>query len=1059
MRSFVKFACTLAGLLLLGLLLPAPGKAAPAFELKPAVAMEAEDFTVEQGWKVVKNGQGNYMVDMIGFQHIGGERLLCVDEKDTTASAYKDITVPVAGDFRLWVRYEYPPFTDDRFQAIVMQGGKVVAEKLMGAKDNLRAAFGDYQFKAQYDPSWGSEGLAEEVLDVKGLQAGPARIYLKAAAQPQTAGVAAHRNIDLLYLTSDTADTWVKHYAAITSLYPMLDAFRDTMGARWEVQFTNKGTKPATYTVGHVYNRIPWGASEGVVAKDVAPGVSTAWIPLVKQDTTHFGMSAFSIQGDNQPYTVAIRPAGGQVEKTYSSETNFGDFYNGIGVYMPPYPGKGDSLITPEEEIDATLKLIADAPKVGKAPTQPLCYGMAIPVWDRSRYGQKYADLYVGIGMRATTFFRDKTRDAGAQQNWKERGLEVNRSMAASAYRNYPTKSFIDQWKKDIDATGYGKYLQWYDYGDEIIFSEWLSVMTGDMTTNDPIYKGQKPEEILSTMWKAWLAKNRPGFKAADYWLQAWGAVDAAKLRPDSSDKAAAENAVLYVDSLKFYEESAIAFVAQGVKNVKATFGNDVLCGANYACHPFYYPTIPMYVKWFRGGAADMGRHSEYYWQVTQPGPMCNGFITENFRCGMRNNPKAVIKQYTMPHSPGNTEASFLRSCFTHLAHGAKMLDFFGIGMNETFTENHIDHRDHARFKDIHDVTYSMGLVEDLLPQSQVAPSKVAMLLSDSTERWDFARIARDQARHDHFGPDFRKTRLTFHQDRLGMWYALTFSGATPDFLIEEDLTAKVLKDYKVLYITGDCLPVEATPALEQWVKNGGILMATAGVGQYDPYRRPNPAMQRLLGIASRKLEERTTFLRPRQELPFLQPLSTVKVDGLEMPQLATYERITPAANAKAVATFADDNSAAITMRKLGKGQIYYCAALPGIAYMWGALQPPAVPDRGNGTHTPPTNFDKGAADVLALPLKAAKFEAPITNDLGLIDTRLLKAAKGYAMPMANYNTTIGQKVTFSIKLDGTVKKVTSSFRGVLPFAMKKGRLEFTIPALGYGDMVRIDTK
>ena len=35
------------------------------FGLAPAVALEAEDFTVEKGWKVVKNGEGNYMVDIV----------------------------------------------------------------------------------------------------------------------------------------------------------------------------------------------------------------------------------------------------------------------------------------------------------------------------------------------------------------------------------------------------------------------------------------------------------------------------------------------------------------------------------------------------------------------------------------------------------------------------------------------------------------------------------------------------------------------------------------------------------------------------------------------------------------------------------------------------------------------------------------------------------------------------------------------------------------------------------------------------------------------------------
>src|SRR5207253_3214519 len=160
-----------------------------------------------------------------------------------------------------------------------------------------------------------------------------------------------------------------------------------------------------------------------------------------------------------------------------------------------------------------------------------------------------------------------------------------------------------------------------------------------------------------------------------------------------------------------------------------------------------------MYVKWFRGGAADLGRHSEYFWQVAQAGPMVNGYLAEHFRSGMRYNPRAVLRQYTMPHSPGDTDASFLRSGFTHLAHGAKMLDFFGIGLNETFTENHIDHRDRERFRTIRDVTHAVGLVEDLLPDSQVVSAPVALLVSDSTERWDFAGIAQDSAGHDHFGP------------------------------------------------------------------------------------------------------------------------------------------------------------------------------------------------------------------------------------------------------------------------------------------------------------------
>ena len=60
----------------------APAPAKPVFQLAPAVAVEAEDFTVESGWRVVKNGAGNYMVDIIGFQHLSGERLLSLDSTE-----------------------------------------------------------------------------------------------------------------------------------------------------------------------------------------------------------------------------------------------------------------------------------------------------------------------------------------------------------------------------------------------------------------------------------------------------------------------------------------------------------------------------------------------------------------------------------------------------------------------------------------------------------------------------------------------------------------------------------------------------------------------------------------------------------------------------------------------------------------------------------------------------------------------------------------------------------------------------------------------------------------
>src|SRR5262249_44908834 len=151
----------------------------------------------------------------------------------------------------------------------------------------------------------------------------------------------------------------------------------------------------------------------------------------------------------------------------------------------------------------------------------------------------------------------------------------------------------------------------------------------------------------------------------------------------------------------------------------------------------------------------------------------------------------------------------------------------------------------------------------------------------------------------------------------------------------------------------------------------------------------------------------------------------------------ATFERISPAEGAEVLASFPDD-SPAVLERRLGKGRVYYVAALPGVAYLWSALQPPRVPDRGPGAHSIPTRFDKGALELLRLPLKAAKGEPALVAEPSLIDLRLLRAPKGYILPLANYHDQVGQEVKLTLHTDAPVGKVTSAYHGVLPVKRSK---------------------
>ena len=138
----------------------------------------------------------------------------------------------------------------------------------------------------------------------------------------------------------------------------------------------------------------------------------------------------------------------------------------------------------------------------------------------------------------------------------------------------------------------------------------------------------------------------------------------------------------------------------------------------------------------------------------------------------------------------------------------------------------------------------------------------------------------------------------------------------------------------------------------------------------------------------------------------------------------------------------------------------FHCRAmptLPGVAYLWSALQPPVVPDRGPATHSIPTAFNPAARRLLQVVLEAASVDPPLRAEPALVDARLLEAPGGYVLPIANYHDQVGQKVTFSLRLDRKISRATSAYHGPIPIEQKEGRWHFTLPALGYGDIVRLE--
>jgi hypothetical protein len=246
---------------------------------------------------------------------------------------------------------------------------------------------------------------------------------------------------------------------------------------------------------------------------------------------------------------------------------------------------------------------------------------------------------------------------------------------------------------------------------------------------------------------------------------------------------------------------------------------------------------------------------------------------------------------------------------------------------------------------------------------------------------------------------------------------------------------------------------------VEEWVRQGGVLFATLGAGRFDEYRRPSRAWEPLLGIEQREIQWHEVFFRPRQELPFLEPLDTLAIGGRRMPVLAARERLVPTKRVDTLTSFTEGGRPAAIARPVGRGRVYYVAALPGVAYLHSALRPPRVPDRGPNTHSVPTRFDAAAEALMLAPLAHVGLEPAIESHPTRIDARLIETATGYVLPLANYEDEIGEPARLSIAIEGTPRRVVSSYRGELSFDMRGGRLELTVPDLGYGDLIRIDTR
>ncbi len=997
------------------------------------IVLEAEDFrpSGHGGWKAIRDGDGNYMVDIIGASHISGGMLLSAPASAVGAKAVLDTDIPAAGMYKIWARYEAPLKYNCIFDISVVQGGHVVFQHEYGRSGALKLWYYGGGFKPWIDWAWGSEGLVSEGYTGT-LKQGHARIILTAPFEPPPA---ANRNVDFILLTTDTSDTWIKdkRYAA---QFPELDYILKP--GRAFVKLTNEGSQPCYFNLTYSINRIPWWRNVGIAGAEglltaapikknpftgwIKPHDSTPWIDVSYGDTCHpahlWIRQIFTQQATGMDFEASVAGHAKKALKTVSfadpAETT-------MDVEIPPYPEKDPNGIKTAYQIVRSLDAyVKRLPAIKHEPRKTLFFA-------------SFDGFVPGAGTRMqkakTVFLRDlgiNTFGGDGDQAMLTGGnlaamrksgyTPVKKSILWGAYTFPPTDANIARLQQWYDTTPYASdYLLGVYFGDEVgplslALSQHLPV------SGFPAYlesKGMNPKDFMTD----------------------------GKVKPEITAAAAASNPKLYVESYLFTEHNALAWMKQQTDKIRKRFGSSVVIGSNYSPHAYFWPIVADYVNAFRFGGLSFAQEDDYFWQVGEITSQVDGYLTDVFRSGLFDTPHALISNYVMPHCPGNTDADFRLTCYENWIHGGKALDFFDITPPFGETENYISEDCLSRYKEIHDIIGEAGAVDNLLHDGTVESDPVAIYLSESTQIWDMAKMPFTTA--STFGDKDSGLMIAYNEEMKCLWYALRHGHIQPDFLVRPDLTSR-LNNYRVLYVVGDHLSAGAAQAIAAWVKNGGTLFAVAGGGFLDQFNQPLTTLDKVYGISAQTLTKKDVYIRSKIELPRLRPLDVITAGNVQLPALAFKQTFTVMPGTDVLGRF-KDGSPAFIRHAYGKGEAYLLGTLPSLYYVQQALLPLQPPDRGPYAHFHPFDFNPQIRNLILTPVTQAHIVPNVNVSTPLVETNKLASSDGILLPVANYGPPVHQ-ASFAVRCQRKIASVRSLAYGSRAFSQKNGIVIFSLP-------------
>jgi len=967
---------------------------APAAAKPTVVVAEGERFTVgdAKGWRVTHQ-ERSYGSHIYGgmWSTFGG--LLGAPADSVGSVARQEVIIPKAGSFRVWSKYQSPPYHNYAHRVEVFQNGKKLFSHDYGKADSPRlwSFSGAYRLKpvAQVWWPWGLDhDCAEAPPGPVALKAGRAEIRLTALAGAKPAG---DRYVDFVLLTTDhrdTCDGFQKHGQAKSPfMFEALDAapifmrFRNTTDRAARVDLhTNFGH--------HTWHCAP--ARGSFPAEPVAPGTWSPWFTInrVVRLVTDEGLR-ITVKGAGKiPVEFALGPGGkrtlGRLDVPSGESVNF------------PLEITWDRSKRLRLSRDIAAELIRESKTQWRkaCPHKPRhiaffgAFSRGNVPWamrfkDALGYNTQLPDPYEHLAVDG--YFQHVRNPAAIRKHAESLGAKRTRHRVAS-------------------------------FGDEIHI--------GTINFKDPKY---------TPMFRRWLEKK--GLRAKDL----------GDIEPGEAGFNANPRLAWY--SRVFSAHQRFAHYRAMTRLAEQAYGPQVLTGANFSPHHgvAYYGSNLQWIDAFKHNAMTMFWTEDYIFSMGEP-PQIFAFLFARAHCAVKYNAQP-IHMYVMPHAPAQDARNFRRNMLYAVGAGAKHVDNFWVAPQEQYSENYVSWGYTDTFRAIFESIHDTAAVEGLLVGSKRRPARVAIVTGKAVD------INEDATKVDRSLDPFvaqcgnapaKITQTICRKDIQALFLALRHAQCRVDLITEDDIVeAGVLKDYDVVHFAGEWIDDRAVPKLDAWVKGGGVLYASSGLGRRNPFNEDHTAMLDLLGIRKVATTKSLYHVRPMIELPLARPIDRIALNGRTIDAMGMKQAITPG-RAQVLGRWRD-GTAAVTVRSYGRGKAFAVGTLGGLSYLKTGLRPgPAA--RGGIAHiTNPVGFAPAATELVRLGIDAVPIKRQVACANPHVEALVRDNTAGTLLTLVNWTNEPKVTTQVALRLPHRPKSVRSiSQAKPLAFDYRDGTLHLT---------------